>query len=112
MIWPGSGSNPIRIRRSGRGICCGRRCYWLRNQPNDGGAGSGFQEFDCFRYKLLRLLERQHVAAVVEDIEASARDLLGIELADSDGEQLVVAAPEEERGALDTAKVLGEAGVV
>src|SRR5258708_7013979 len=57
-------------------------------------------------------LEGEHVAAVVEDFEASAGDVLGVIFADGQRKQLVVAAPEDERWRLDAVEMLWEAGVV
>ena len=50
--------------------------------------------------------------AAVERFEASAGDVLGVVLAVGQRDELVVPAPEDERGALDAPQVLRQAGVV
>src|SRR4029453_18222185 len=61
--------------------------------------------------KFVGFLERQHVAAV-EHSQASARDVLRVVLAVGQRDELVVPAPEDERGALDSPQVLRQPGIV
>jgi len=83
------------------GICCGRN-GWLSKSRSELPS----QKRGCLFGELMWFFERQHVAAVFEDFESRSGNFLCVELAHVKREELVVPAPEEERGAFDAAEVL------
>ena len=62
--------------------------------------------------EFLGLFEREHVAAVFDDLQFRAGNFLGVKLADSQRQELVVAAPKKQSGAFDAVEVLRQARIV